>query len=121
MGFTQRQAGGKFSRDEADEFIEQLQIEVYGDGPPSGSKPPATRGATASRPSKIARRQPPDESAPAKKPAATRKAAAAKPTSTAAAKKSGRSSSVAEALQKVSTELLVAELERRGRVVLDPD
>ncbi|MEO5900196.1 MAG: hypothetical protein ABIR68_08695 [Ilumatobacteraceae bacterium] len=25
MGFTQRQAGGKFTRSEADEFIEQLQ------------------------------------------------------------------------------------------------
>jgi hypothetical protein len=25
MGFTQRQAGGKFARDEADAFIEQLQ------------------------------------------------------------------------------------------------
>lgn len=25
MGFTQRQAGGKFTRDEADAFIEQLQ------------------------------------------------------------------------------------------------
>jgi len=28
MGFTQRQAGGKFSRDEADAFIEQLQNEA---------------------------------------------------------------------------------------------
>ena len=28
MGFTQRQAGGKFSRDEADSFIEQLQNEA---------------------------------------------------------------------------------------------
>jgi hypothetical protein len=27
MGFTQRQAGGKFTRDEADAFIEQLQAE----------------------------------------------------------------------------------------------
>ena len=28
MGFNQRQAGGKFSRDEADAFIEQLQNEA---------------------------------------------------------------------------------------------
>jgi hypothetical protein len=28
MGFTQRQAGGKFSRDEADAFIQQLQDEA---------------------------------------------------------------------------------------------
>lgn len=32
MGFTQRQAGGKFSADEADAFIEQLQAEAEGDG-----------------------------------------------------------------------------------------
>jgi hypothetical protein len=29
MGFTQRQAGGKFTRDEADAFIEQLQDEAH--------------------------------------------------------------------------------------------
>ena len=28
MGFTQRQAGGKFTRDEADEFISRLQEEA---------------------------------------------------------------------------------------------
>ena len=32
MGFTQRQAGGKFTRDEADEFIEQLEAAMNGDG-----------------------------------------------------------------------------------------
>ncbi len=30
MGFSQRQAGGKFSRDEADAFIAQLQDEEFG-------------------------------------------------------------------------------------------
>ena len=34
MDFTQRQAAGKFSRDEADEFIARLQATVEGD--PSG-------------------------------------------------------------------------------------
>jgi len=29
MGFTQRQAGGKFTRDEAEAFIEQLNAEVH--------------------------------------------------------------------------------------------
>jgi hypothetical protein len=38
MGFTQRQAGGKFTRDEADAFIEQLEEEAHNDGPPA---PPA--------------------------------------------------------------------------------
>jgi hypothetical protein len=31
MGFTQRQAGGKFTADEADAFIEQLQAEADGE------------------------------------------------------------------------------------------
>jgi hypothetical protein len=29
MGFTQRQAGGKFTRDEADAFIEQLEAAAH--------------------------------------------------------------------------------------------
>ncbi|NNE74644.1 MAG: hypothetical protein HKN26_13335 [Acidimicrobiales bacterium] len=29
LGFTQRQAGGKFTRDEADAFIQQLQEEAW--------------------------------------------------------------------------------------------
>jgi hypothetical protein len=32
MGFTQRQAGGKFTRDEADAFIEQLQAAEHANG-----------------------------------------------------------------------------------------
>ena len=39
MGFTQRQAGGKFTADEADTFIEQLQTEAAGEMPDA---PPAT-------------------------------------------------------------------------------
>ena len=39
MGFTQRQAGGKFTRDEADAFIERLESEIHGDGPPAQSAP----------------------------------------------------------------------------------
>jgi hypothetical protein len=38
MDFTQRQAAGKFSRDEADEFIAQLQTAAEGD--PSDEAPP---------------------------------------------------------------------------------
>ena len=34
MGFTQRQAGGKFTRDEADAFIEQLQSDQHATGGP---------------------------------------------------------------------------------------
>lgn len=40
MGFTQRQAGGKFTVDEATEFIDQLQQAEYADGG-SGDGPAA--------------------------------------------------------------------------------
>jgi hypothetical protein len=41
MHFTQRQAGGKFTRDEADAFIEQLQAAA--DGEPAPAAEPAPR------------------------------------------------------------------------------
>ena len=34
MGFTQRQAGGKFTRDEVDAFIEQLEAAAQSESPP---------------------------------------------------------------------------------------
>jgi hypothetical protein len=40
MGFTQRQAGGKFTRDEAEAFIEQLQAAADAD-PSEASADPA--------------------------------------------------------------------------------
>jgi hypothetical protein len=44
MGFNQRQAGGKFTRDEAQAFIDQLEEEAYAqDAPP----PPPTPRAVA--------------------------------------------------------------------------
>lgn len=47
MGFTQRQAGGRFTRDEADAFIEQLQEAAHrGDGAPAA---PAPRLSAAER------------------------------------------------------------------------
>ena len=95
MGFTQRQAGGKFTRDEADAFIEQLQSELYDDGPPAGSTPPASTRRTPP-PSKVARKQPTKRSSSTK-----------------------RSASEA-ALENVSTEDLAAELQRRGWAVLQP-
>jgi hypothetical protein len=72
MGFTQRQAGGKFTRDEADAFIEQLEQAAQNESPPS---PPTS----AMRPSAAER-----------------------------------------ALRDVSSELLAAELQRRGWIVAEP-
>ena len=59
MGFTQRQAAGKFTRDEADEFIAALQeaaetADTAADAPEAPPEPPST---PAPRP-KAARRKP---------------------------------------------------------------
>ena len=75
MGFTQRQAGGKFTRDEADAFIEQLEEAAHTESPPP-SPTPATRVI--------------------------------------------RPSAAERALQDVSSELLAAELQRRGWIVAEP-
>jgi hypothetical protein len=88
MGFTQRQAGGKFTRDEAEAFISLLESEANGEGPPPdpGPAPVArTRARTAT-------------SSPAR---------SARP-------------SAELALEDVPVELLAAELQRRGWVVLEP-
>lgn len=50
MGFTQRQASGKFTRDEADEFIASLQAEAEesSESPPEKEQPkPAQRSRAA--------------------------------------------------------------------------
>jgi hypothetical protein len=48
MGFTQRQAAGKFTRDEADAFIEQLEEAAHNEGPPP-SPAPSIRPSAAER------------------------------------------------------------------------
>ncbi len=89
MGFTQRQAAGKFTRDEADHFIERLESELYGEAPPAGTETPPTTSAPRASTSKITpRRQMADPSI---------------------------------ALDDVPAEVLAAELQRRGWVVLQPD
>lgn len=44
MGFTQRQAAGKFTRDEADQFIEQLEDAEHA---PGGAPTPPTARVSA--------------------------------------------------------------------------
>ena len=78
LGLTQRQAGGKFSRDEADELIARLEAEAEGHG---------DAGVADRSPSvQVDRRQ----------------------------------AERAAALRKVPDELLAAELQRRGWVVMAP-
>ncbi len=59
MGFTQRQAAGKFTRDEADEFIAALQeaAETADTGADAPEAPPEPPSAPAPRP-KAAQRKP---------------------------------------------------------------
>lgn len=104
MGFTQRQAGGKFTRDEADAFIEQLEAEVHGDGSPADNEPPAD----TTRLSKIAPR--PENRAPSK--IAPRPANRASPPAPRARNQ--------VKLDGVPSEDLAAELQRRGWAVLEP-
>ena len=90
MGFTQRQAAGKFTREEADSFIEVLQSAAEtndGGDPVAVERPPvqARRPASAARPS----------------PA-------------------GRPSAPTAALHRVPTDQLAAELQRRGWIVVEP-
>jgi hypothetical protein len=78
MGFTQRQAAGKFSRDEADAFIEQLQAAAELDDAPAAVATPAAAIAP-------------------KRPTAAERA-----------------------VRDASDELLAAELQRRGWIVVAP-
>jgi hypothetical protein len=95
MGFTQRQAGGKFTSSEADEFIERLEIEIHGDGPPAGSHSPPLD------------RTPKPRSATPSPRAATGRRPAPPPTPETP-------------LGDVPVEALAAELQRRGWIVIEP-
>lgn len=100
MGFNQRQAGGKFTNDEAQEYIDQLQEAAWAaEAAAGGEAPPAD---------------------PAPKPA--RKAASKKPAAVPAPRAdSGKPlSKLEQQLRKVSAEKLAAELQRRGWVVMKP-
>lgn len=87
MGFNQRQAAGKFTRDEADAFIAQLQNEAESEAP-----------------------APQPVSQPAARPAAKPRGAAPP----------ARVSKTELALREASDELLAAELQRRGWIVVEP-
>ena len=91
LGFTQRQAGGKFTRDEADAFIAQLEqeSEVADAAGADGSDLRASPAPTAESP-----------------------AATARPKAAAGSRE--------QQLRGVSSEALAAELQRRGWVVMEP-
>lgn len=90
LGFTQRQAGGKFTRDEAAAFIEQLENEA-------AEHEAAERGTAANAV------EPPATPPPVTAPRPKAKAAAAD-----------------KALAAIPAERLAAELQRRGWIVVEP-
>ena len=98
MGFNQRQAGGRFTADEAAELIDQLQQAEY----------EADQQAAGE-----------DEPAPAAEPAG-----AATPKEEAAAKPKGMSdearAEMERAVRAASTKSLVLEVRRRGWIVTKP-
>ena len=84
LGLNQRQAGGRFTRDEADALITRLETEAETapaiDADPSAARTPKARTPAASR----------------------------------------RDAELANSLHRVPAELLAAELQRRGWVVMEP-
>lgn len=98
MGFTQRQANGKFTRDEADEFIAALQEAAH-----ESNEPDAVPIREPARPKQAQPKQ------------AQPKRAQPKPVQRASSKPSA-----ASPLAAFSDEQLAAELQGRGWVVMEP-
>jgi hypothetical protein len=97
LGLTQRQAGGRFTRDEAEELIARLEAEAEAagsdqHGPDERSADPTTEGGPVTR----------ARTAPPQAPAASRR------------------QSLARQLERVPEDLLVDELRRRGWSVTPP-
>ena len=114
LGLTQRQAGGRFTQDEAATLIAQLEVEAEaeaeqregsdgGVGEPEGTAPKAARPPSEAQLDRAARAASPPRSSRVP-PAAT----------------AARSSNLAEQLQRVPEELLVDELRRRGWALIPP-
>ncbi len=101
LGLTQRQAGGKFTRDEADELIERLQAEAEA-GSDDGTEPRAEEPPAPS---------PAPRTAPRPKPAAGGAVAAAR---------ARREAEALRQLREIPDHLLAAELQRRGWAVMEP-
>ncbi len=98
LGLTQRQAAGKFTRDEADELIGRLEAEADGADGSAGATEPAPPAAARG--------------------AAPRSAA----TSAAAVERriAAKDAQQQAMVRKLPDAVLAAELQRRGWVVLEP-
>jgi hypothetical protein len=103
MGFTQRQAGGKFTRDEAQELIDQL-VEAAENGTSAEPEQPLTRLKTTPRPA-------------AARPGTSRSASSG---TSGRSSRPGSSPPASQAVADASDEELAAELQRRGWIVVEP-
>jgi len=97
MGFNQRQGGGKFTKDEADQFIEQLEGASLGE---------ADQHEPIAPPERVVRRAAPQAGSTS---AATPRVAADE-----------RLTPAQRALRTYPANLLAAELQRRGWIVVEP-
>jgi hypothetical protein len=99
LGLTQRQAGGRFTRDEAEDLIARLEAEAEGTGSPDpDNRTPASTASTAPAVAGATR----TTTRPAQPPASSRR------------------QSLARQLERVPEDLLVDELRRRGWSVTPP-
>lgn len=109
MGFTQRQAGGKFTADEADAFIEQLETAEYeadqaAQADAADAHHTAAAPAHAAHPANAAGAVAADDAAPVRAPIGADDPIA-----------------LAAALLDFTSEQLLAELRRRGVAVAIDD
>ncbi len=100
LGLNQRQAGGRFTHDEATELIARMEAEA--DTAADTGPTPDGRGMTAGVPRRSASIPTADPTTPATAPAASRR------------------QSLARQLERVPEDLLVDELRRRGWAVTAP-
>ena len=112
MGFTQRQASGKFTRDEADEFIAALQQAAHESGTdgPDGTGSESKSDADADAGSRGDATSTGPSAAPAPRPT--------RPKTTRA--KTTQRARAGTSLEAFSDEQLAGELQRRGWVVMEP-
>jgi hypothetical protein len=100
LGLNQRQAGGRFTQDEAAELIARLEVEADGRSAPDGDvEPPSVRPVTRTQTAPVRSAAAPPSDGP---PAASRR------------------QSLARQLERVPEDLLVDELRRRGWTVTAP-
>jgi hypothetical protein len=112
LGLTQRQGGGKFTREEADELIARLRAEAEANGGEDLADEPADR-RYAPRAARPAPKQP--TAAPG-----ARNTPGSAPSGAVAAARARLEAEWARKLRDAPAELLAAELQRRGWAVIEP-